>query len=292
MRAAIIVDSTAALSQELRQHPDVYQLDLTIHFSDGNQLKDTTDLQKNQAFYQKLRECDELPTTSQPFVGNYYDLMDELVEKRYDTVYAIHLSSGISGTYQSAQVVAQEYSTYIKTYVIDTKSASVVMHELVIQALTMISDEKPLSREKIYEKLTWIVNHAYVEFMVQDLMNLTKGGRLSSTGAIVGSMLQIRPILTFNEKGELEVIHKIRTTKKVMRHFQEIALEAEKNYPQGFSLAIAHTNALQNAMALKTMIEDALEGRVTCRIDVLTPVLGTHTGEGLFGIGIIPHYPE
>lgn len=292
MKAAIIVDSTAGLSQETRQHPDVYEIDLTIQFMDGEIMKDTTDLEANQNFYKKMKSYEQLPTTSQPQIGIYYELMETLIQKGYDTVYAIHLSSGISGTYQSALLVAQEYADRINSYVIDTKSASIVMHELVIRALDMLSDTDNINRDYIYDVLVWTAKNSYLEFMVEDLFNLTKGGRLSSTGAIVGSMLKIRPILTFDQEGKLGVCHKIRTTKKVYQHFQSLIEEALIQHPQGFNVRIAHTNALEQAQILKQVIDDTTQGKVTCRIDVLTPVLGTHTGEGLVGLGIMPHLPH
>lgn len=291
MKAAIIVDSTAGISQELHQQADVYQVDLTIHFPDGSQISDTTDEDINQEFYEKIKTSHQLPTTSQPQIGLYYELMDDLIDEGYDTIYAIHLSGAISGTYQSAKLIQQEYKSKVNMYVINTRSASIVMHELVIRTLSMIEDSN-ISPDAIFDQLQWIVDHAYLQFMVQDLFNLTKGGRLSYTGALVGSMLKIHPILTFNEAGELSLSHKIRTTKKVMKHFQEMVADAKDKFPQGFTVAIAHSNALKLANELKVIIDDILPENQTCRVDILTPVLGTHTGEGLFGLGIIPNLPE
>ena len=91
MKAAVIVDSTAYLSEALAQHPDVYQVALSVNFSDGSVMKDTSDLQLLNEFYTRLKSESQLPTTSQPQPGDYLALLDQLVAAGYDTVYAIHL---------------------------------------------------------------------------------------------------------------------------------------------------------------------------------------------------------
>ena len=95
MKPAIITDSTAYLSEELRQLPNVYQVNLNVIFEDGSIAHDTNDPKEQEAFFKQLETQSSLPTTSQPSVGHYYDTVDQIIEDGYDTIFAIHLSSEI-----------------------------------------------------------------------------------------------------------------------------------------------------------------------------------------------------
>ena len=193
MKAAVIVDSTAYLSEALAQHPDVYQVALSVNFSDGSVMKDTSDLQLLNEFYTRLKSESQLPTTSQPQPGDYLALLDQLVAAGYDTVYAIHLSSEISGTYQTARMLLCEYEDKLDAYAVDSGSSCMVMEILVKETLGWI--DQGLSAEEVGRRLEWSARHSDVYLMVGDLNNLVKGGRLSASSAILGNILQIRPLL-------------------------------------------------------------------------------------------------
>lgn len=286
MKTALIVDSTAGLTSPLIDHPDIYKLDLVINFNDGNTMPDTVDPEKNQIFYQKLSQVEVLPTTSQPQVGLYYLLVDELIQKGYQAVIAIHLSGKISGTYATAKMVLDEHKDQILSYVIDSKGASVGIEHMAEEFIQMNDSEMTL--DSIYQNLLWLVDRTSIRFMVQDLNNLTKGGRLSSTEALLGNMLKIRPVLKFDEQGNMIVHDKIRTTKKVYANFIEWIKEEQNLRDYDFDIYIAHTDAYDEAVRLADLIEENFPGQYSCKIRVLTPVLGTHTGQGLVGMGILP----
>ncbi len=285
MRTAIIVDSTAYLSGTTAQHPDVYRVDLTVNYSDGTTGLDAQGLNDQKEFYDRLLAEQTLPTTSQPTPGDYYRVMDDIVAKGYDAVFSIHLSSGISGTYQTARMVTSEYADRLKVFCIDSKAASVVMESLVEQTFALL--EAGLTGEEIQEKLKWVAENARIYLMVEDLNNLVKGGRLNATGALVGSLLKIRPVLFFDGEGKIVVFEKIRTNKKVYQRWLELAQQRREMFPGGIRISFAHSNSLEETEVVRDMFKEELPD-VSYHISGLGPVVGTHTGAGTKGCAIIP----
>ena len=288
MKSAVIVDSTAYLNEEwLAQHPHVYQIDLSVTFHNGDVFRDTSNPQLLHDFYTRLKHETSLPTTSQPQPGEYMALLDQLVAEGYEVVYCIHLSSQISGTYQTACMLVEDYQDRLQTYVIDSGSSCMVMAELVRRALTWI--EAGVTPELIYQRLSWSAEHSDIYLMVEDLNNLAKGGRLSSASALLGGLLQIRPLLHFDQ-GQIVLSEKIRTTKKVLKRMVELIEEWEARYPQGVSVGVGNIEAMAEMQLLVELIAERYPNLVVHEC-IIGPVVGTHTGIGTKGIGIVPLLP-
>lgn len=285
MRTAIIVDSTAYLSGKTALHPDVYQVNLTVNFNDSSVEFDAQDLTSQKAFYRRLQSERVLPTTSQPTPGDYYKVMDEIVAKGYDTVFCIHMSSAISGTYYTAQMVTSEYSDRLKVFCIDSKAASVVVESLVEQGFSLL--EAGLTGEEVQEKLLWVAENSRIYLMVEDLNNLVKGGRLNAAGALVGSLLKIRPVLFFDGDGKIVVFEKVRTNKKVYQRWIELSKEQSELFPDGIQISFAHSDALVETEQVRDLFKKCLPD-ITYHISGLGSVVGTHTGAGTKGCAIIP----
>ncbi len=214
-------------------------------------------------------------------------LLDQLVAAGYDTVYAIHLSSEISGTYQTARMLLSEYEDKLDAYAVDSGSSCMVMEILVKETLGWI--DQGLSAEEVGRRLEWSARHSDVYLMVGDLNNLVKGGRLSASSAILGNILQIRPLLHF-EEGKIAVTEKIRTTKKVYRRMVELVAEWQTRYPQGVHVGIGQAGAPEDLKVLDEMMKDAYPGMPLSYTNI-GPVIGTHTGDGTKGLGIVPKLP-
>ncbi|MCW6674816.1 DegV family protein [Aerococcaceae bacterium NML160702] len=289
MKSAIIVDSTSYLDEKLSGHPDVYTVNLSVHFHDGSDLMDTANYEEQQAFYARLLKETHLPTTSQPKPGDYYALLDQLIEADYEVVYCVHLSSEISGTFQTAQMITDEYKDKLTIYCVNSKAASIVMGRMVEQALDDI--QKGLAPSEIHEHLIWFANESRVYLMVEDLNNLVKGGRLSATSAFLGGMLKIRPLLYFDAAGKITLFEKIRTNKKVYRRWHELIEESLAKYPQGVRVAFAHGDALAEIEEVKQELSQSFP-QVNFSIGSLGPVVGAHTGKGVKGMGIMPNLPQ
>jgi hypothetical protein len=205
----------------------------------------------------------------------------------YDTVYAIHLSSEISGTYQTARMLLSEYEDKLDAYAVDSGSSCMVMEILVKETLGWI--DQGLSAEEVGRRLEWSARHSDVYLMVGDLNNLVKGGRLSASSAILGNILQIRPLLHF-EEGKIAVTEKIRTTKKVYRRMVELVAEWQTRYPQGVHVGIGQAGAPEDLKVLDEMMKEAYPGMPLSYTNI-GPVIGTHTGDGTKGLGIVPKLP-
>lgn len=285
MKTAIIVDSVGYFPKEITSLPNVFQIDLMVNFYDGTTINDSSNEEDVKLFYKKLSNETQLPTTSQPQIGKYYELMNQIIEEGYDTVICIHLSSGISGTYQAAVVVTKEFSKKINVICIDTKGASIGMEAVAKLALDLIDQEADLN--EIVEKLTWQSNNNQIYLMVEDLKNLVKGGRLSASSALLGGVLQIKPLLHFDKNGKIVLFEKIRTNKRVYKRWSELVNEAKKQYPKGIEIAFAHGDAYEEVKQVEQQILSA-HPDLTSHITQLGPVVGTHTGKGAKGMAIIP----
>lgn len=288
MKIAYIVDSTASLSDELAGHPDVYQVHLTVTFSDGSIFKDTTDEKQLKSFYQRLAAEKEIPKSSQPHVGEYYEVLDQLVEKGYDTVFAIHIGKGISGTYQTAQMVLNEYAEEgkLKYHLIDSNSTSFVIEHHLEQTIALV--EKGLPIDEVEEKINWLARESDVYLVLDDLSYLVKGGRLGAGSAFIGSLLKIKPIVYFADDGKVTPYDKVRTNSRVIRLWEKIIDEALDKFDGKIKVCIAHGDIEAETKRIKERFENMYPG-IVIRTGYLTPALGVHGGLGSKGLGIMPY---
>lgn len=284
MKTAFIIDSSASISEELLNHPDVYTVDLVVTWGD-KVYSDTMDVKLMKDFYARLTDSDTLPKTSQPEPACFVNTFEEIKAKNYDAVFCITLASAISGTYNTARMISQEYKDYFEVYMIDSKGTSFLCEKLLITALDLLT--QGLSYSQILEKLDWFVEHARIYVIVDRFDNLVKGGRMSSLSAFLGSQLRINPILYFDDTGKLGVFEKVRTKKKVYRRWIGLIDEAVDKYPEGIDIAFAHGDCLEEALKVKALVQEKYP-EMSFRIGYLTPVLGTHGGKNTLGMGILP----
>lgn len=285
MKTAIIIDSTAYPNEALLNHPDIYVLELSTTFADGTVIPDSSALDIQQQFYAKLQATKDLPTTSQPAPGVYVEMIEEIIEKGYEQLLCIHLSQTFSGTYQTAKMITSEYTDQIDIHVIDSKGVSEIIDAIVEQALDML--DKGIEFLEICKKLEWVAKKSTIYLTVADLYNLEKGGRVNMTTARIGSLLKVRPLLFVDEKGEVQVLDKIRTDKKVNRRLAKIAKEDDEKFPNGVMLRFAHAideKRLQDTIAA---VQETVP-HLDYKVGTLGPVIGTHVGTGTVGMGTIP----
>lgn len=285
MKPAIIIDSTAYVSDEIRQLAHVYQVDLNVIFEDGTIARDTNNPEEQVAFFKRLESQSTLPTTSQPTVGQYYDTVDQIIKDGYDTIFAIHLSSGISGTYQSAKMVLEEYTDQIDTYCIDSLAASVAMEAMIENVIKWCLEG--IEAEDIYNRATWQAEHLNIYLMVEQLDNLAKGGRLSTTSAVLGNLFKIRPLLYFDKEGKIVLFEKIRTNRRVYQRWNELVEKAIEDYPNGIEVRFAHVLVQEEIEQIAKNMQEKFPN-INYRINGLGTVVATHTGMGAKGMLIIP----
>lgn len=287
MKTAYIIDSSASLSDNLQNHPDVYVQNLEVTWGDIA-YTDTTDIDVMKEFYNRLVSSKDLPKTSQPKQGELIETYEEIILKGYDTVIVITLASAISGTFSTFQMISEHYNRRLDIRMIDSRGTSFIEERMLNYAIEL--NEANVSIDTIEEKLNWFADNSKIYVVIEDLDAIVKGGRLNSMSAFIGSTLKIRPILHFNQEGKVEVFEKVRTTKKVYQRYLTLVDEAVKIYPGGIELALAHGDCEDKALKVKALIEEKYP-QMKFRVGYLTPVLGTHAGKNSLGIGILPILP-
>lgn len=277
MNIAVVTDSTAYIPKEMREEHHIHMIPLQVVFGEKT-FREETELDW-RSFYKEVKNHDELPTTSQPSFGELIALYEEL-GKTYDAVISIHLSSGISGTYNSA-ASANAMVDNIEVYPFDSEISCLAQGFYALKAAQLIKDGVD-SPEDILKELEEMKKTVRAYFMVDDLSHLQRGGRLSSAQAFIGGLLKVKPILHFDNK-VIVPFEKIRTRKKaISRIFELFGEDASKGIPM--RAAVIHANREEEAAD----IIQELSGKyphVEFYNSYFGAVIGTHLGEGAIGIG-------
>lgn len=277
MKVAVVTDSTAYLSPEQYEETGIRKIPLSV-IIDGKAYREEFDITAAE-FFEKVEQMDHLPTSSQPTVGDFLTVYQELAAEGYEAIISIHLSKKISGTYQNAASVADSFEQ-AHVYAYDSELTSGGQAALALEAAKLAS--QGCAPEKIIEKLDEIRETAKLFFVVDELKNLVKGGRLSSAAGALGTMLKIKPVLTFSD-GIIDVFDKIRTQKKALLRIETLLEKElkEKDYP--LSVFILHTDNVENAKNWKKELEIKFP-QIDFGIAHLGPVIGVHTGQGALGM--------
>lgn len=276
MKMAVVTDSTAYIPKEVRDRLQIHMIPLQVIFGQ-DVYEEEIDLIADE-FYEKVKQVEKLPTTSQPPIGQFVELFQQLAEE-YDAVISIHLSSGISGTYQGA-IAAGEMVDNINVYAFDSEISCQVQGFYVEEAAQMALEGK--SPAEILARLEEIKKSAIAYFMVDDLAHLQRGGRLSSAQALIGSLLQVKPLLHFENK-VIVPFEKIRTRKKALKRVADL-LAADAASGEPFRAVIIHAKREEEARRWKEELESQLPN-VDFGLSYFGPVIGTHLGEGAMGMG-------
>ncbi|MBR3117969.1 MAG: DegV family protein [Oceanobacillus sp.] len=276
MKVAVMTDSTAYIPAEIREIANVHMVPLSVVFGDKS-YEEEIDI-TTEEFYQKVRETKQLPKTSQPSIGYVTTKLEEL-KKDYDAVVSVHLSSGISGTYQTV-ISAGEMIDGIDVYAYDSEMSCMVQGFYALEAAKMAEQGKAVG--EIIQRLDEMKETMKAYFMVDDLTNLQRGGRLSGAQALVGSLLQVKPILHFSEK-LIVPFEKIRTRKKAISRIIGM-LEEDANKGKDLSVVFIHGNDEASALELRDAFLQKYPS-MEATISYFGPVIGTHLGEGAIGVG-------
>lgn len=276
MKIAIVTDSTAYIPKHIREELNIHMIPLNVIF--GTETYQEEVEITSEEFYTKVREEEELPKTSQPAIGKFVELFEEL-GKEYDAIISIHLSSGISGTYQTATTAGQMVEG-VNVYTYDSEISCEVQGFYVREGAKMASEGK--SPEEIIARFDEIKKTVDAYFVVDDLHHLQRGGRLNSAQAFIGSLLQVKPVLYFRDKVIIP-FEKIRTRKKALKRIVEIFDEqASKGVPM--EVVVIHAKREEEANAWKQELEEKYP-HVNIRVGYFGAVIGTHLGEGSLGLG-------
>ncbi|HEL2473259.1 TPA: DegV family protein [Streptococcus suis] len=278
MTFTIVTDSTSDLPVSWVQENDVTVLGLTINL-DGVTYETVGENRLTSAVLLDKMATGGLPTTSQVNVGQFEEVFEAAAKEGKEVLY-LAFSATLSGTYQSAVIardmVMDQYPEAVIT-IVDTKAATIGEGYLVMKAVEARAAGKTLAETKaIVEDL---VPRLRTYLLVDDLNHLVRGGRLSKSAALIGGLVNIKPLLALNAEGKLEAIAKIRGRKKGIKEMLNLTLD---NLDHS-TVMVAYTGDIEAAEAIKaTLLEDS---RVTdVLLTELGPIIATHTGTGVLAI--------
>lgn len=279
MKLYIVTDSTADIPKELASELDIHVVPLKVHIEDHTYLDGVT-LTAGE-FYEKLERADKLPRTSQPAPADFVEMYESLAASEEEVqIISIHLSSALSGTYQTANLAKDMVQEKVNVHVIDSRTASYALGAIVVAVARAVREGKSLQHcLDVAQRM--IVNHKAF-FVMDTLMYLQKGGRIGKASAVLGSLLNVKPILTFDESGEVASVEKIRGKKKAVGRILELAKEFAAGSP--VIAASVYTTSLEQAEALKLRITEEFNVTEEVMIAQLGPVIGTYGGPGLLAI--------
>lgn len=270
----IIVDSSADLTAEELKEKNIELLPLNV-LLDGKTYQDGVNLERNQ-FYELLTSCEDFPKTSQPSPEAFINLFEDAKEKGDDLI-LILLSSGLSGTYQTA-FMAKNMVEYDKVHIIDSLTATHMIHIMADYADKL--RKEGLSAVEIVEKVEAIKLKVQVLAAVDTMEYLYRGGRVNKATAAIGELAKIKPIIRVNEEGKVVVTGKCLGKNKALRFI--IDNLKNKNLNPDFPLYSVYTYGTENCEKLEEKMEK--EGFVIKDRYQVGSSIGAHIGPGVFGI--------
>ena len=270
MTTAIVTDSTTSLPKGVRERPNVRVVPLSFSFGPEQTFTDKIDLTEAD-FYEKLEKSSVFPTTSQPPIGAFVEAYEAL--PAYDDVLVLTLSRKLSGTYDSAVSAAGMVDQSVE--VVDTKSVEIGSGLILLEALHVVDGGGTF--EEIKRAVEAAIRHCRVLFAVGTLEYLEKSGRIGRAQRLLGTALDIRPVLSV-EDGEV-VPHKRARGRR--RQMAAILKEAKPAAEAGRPLAYGHVNAPEPLAELRQALG---KGSFAAEIG---GVVGSHVGPGAYGVAFL-----
>lgn len=271
----IVCDSLSDIPKEFIEKYDIEVVPLTV-ILDGKEYKDGIDI-SNDDFYKTLREENAYPKTSQATYAQFKEVFDKYVNEGRKILY-IAGSSTATGTYQSAVMAKNDTEGEIYTY--DSQTLTYLVGLLVVKAAQMAQEGKEI--EEILSEIDKLREKTYVLFSVDTLEYLQKGGRISSTKAAIGSILNIKPILDI-KNGLVAPVCQVRGKKNVISKMVDIIKE---NCGTDFSdqtMYIAYSDDFKERDRLTEVVKEQFNPKDIMYFQIGT-VIGSHAGPGLTGI--------
>ena len=286
-KVAILTDSNSGITQAQSKDMGVTVIPMPF-FIDGVEYLEDINLTQEE-FYEKLKNDADI-STSQPSIGTLQDYFDELL-KDNDEVVFIPMSSGLSGTCQTATMVAGDYDG--KVQVVNNQRISVTMRQSVMDAKALA--DKGKNAEEIKDILEAHKMDSSIYITLETLKYLKKGGRITPAAAAIGTMLKLNPVLQIQGE-KLDAFAKARTVKQA----KSIMIEAMKNDfanrfndPNGENmyLEMAYTHDLEAAENFKKEVQEAFPG-MEIRMDPLSLSISCHIGPGALAVACSRKIPE
>lgn len=272
---AWVTDSTSTIDPEFAKNNHVYIVPLRLIIN-NECYKENIEI-TTEEFYDKLRQHDQVGS-SQPPVGEFIELYEQLKEQ-YDEIIAVHLSTGLSGTYNASMQGAEIAEANVIG--IDSKVGAYPIREMIMRGIQW--HKMGFSALEIKEKIENIIQNMSFYLIPASLAQLHRSGRVSGTQVVLSQLLRINLLLRFDEEGKVIVVEKVRTMKKTKQMLLDIF---KADIELVTDVCIMHSNNLEMALKLE---EDIKEMAPDIRTEIMTyiPAVAVHAGEGTVGLSWI-----
>ena len=278
-RIKVLTDSGSDITLEQAKEFDIGFIPICLTFDGEKVLEDKYDI-GSEEFYKRLRETGDVPKTTQITPGKFVEVFSGYAGE-YDELIVFLIGSNTSGTFQNAFNARAEVeeNTGLKIHLIDTQLLSMGYGYPAIRAAQMVKEG--LSSDEIISKCEAMIKSCYTLFAVETLDFLKKGGRIKTATAIIGGMLDIRPILTVTD-GLVHAIEKVKGEKKVFPKFIDLLTPkvAEMKNPK---IVLMNSDVPEKVENLKNLIKEKL-GLDVEMINPVGVIIGAHAGPGVLGI--------
>jgi DegV family protein with EDD domain len=277
----IVTDCAADMFAEELEELEIVQAPLTIQFPEGE--VDATEITADE-FYNRLEAMrPEIPTTAQPASGMFEEIYRKLAETSRN-IFSIHISSGLSGTINSARLGGEQAKDAAEVSFWDTMTLSGGERFQVLAAA--LANKAGWTMEKIQERLTEIRANTEVIYTLETLEYLARGGRIGRVQALMGSLLKLKPIINVShEDGKYSTVSKARTIPAALESLTDYLTNIYSRTPVWVN--VLHGRFQEGAEMLSEMAEERLNV-AKLEMSRISPVLGVHTGPGIVGAAVVP----
>lgn len=278
-KIAIMTDVNAGLDYVEKQY-DIKVIRSMINFGDEHYV-DGVGIKADE-FYQRLLTSKVIPSTSAPTVGETMSYIDQMIKDGYTDVIMYAISFKLSSIGSMVENLKDEYEGKINIHVIDTKTSVNLQAQLAMWAYEMAQEGK--SVKEIIDYSNYLIANEKVYFVVDDLMYLVKNGRLSGISGVLGSLLQIKPILEINSDGYIVVKQKERTHRRAMEAVKELIREDIKDAKK-VVFTVFQTCRPEDGQKLLEEYKNEFSAIQSIEVRMITPAVGAHIGCNVLGFG-------
>lgn len=279
-KTAIVMDSTGYLTRDIVKQFDINIVPLNVTV--GEETFPETEI-TNETFFEKLNKISGFSRTSQPSVGAFLEVYERLFANGAEEIISIHLSRALSGTLVSAQM-ARDLASNKNIHLFDSEAAALPLGLLAWAAAEWAN--AGMGAVAILDKLAKLKKETKLFFILETLENLHRGGRIGGAAALIGTLLQIKPILYFNERGEIDVFDKVRSQGRAWERVRR-ELDSALASDGSFRICVIHVSARELAENISRELREAYPQQ-DIRIFEAGPVIATHVGPGAFGLAFQP----
>lgn len=279
----IISDSACDLKKAYTEQNNIGIVPFNIIINEDTSLKDKIDIQSEELLEMMKNDSQFFAKTSQPSPDDYKIEFEKAAKQGCDII-CFTITSELSGSYQSAEIakkiIQEEYDVDIR--IVDSLSASLGQGILIKKAVEMVQQNKSLDEIEDYVNKIKLTGKIFL--LVDTLKYLEKGGRISKSKRLIGSALSLKPILKL-ENGKLNIVDKVIGKKRAIKNMMRLVNSEKNNSDKSHEFFVTHADSKQEASEIYDELKT--ENNLPFDIEVLSPVLVCHSGNGSIAVGIV-----